>query len=156
MTVQLSPETIRALQKLWVALPVKAPNDGVSDPGERQRAILETYCEALSDCSPEAIGQTVRLLIAGKIDEASKSFCPKPPELATFVRAEQRKINAAKRERQLPPPQRDENEHSSEHRMKMLGLLKTLNRALNGDREAQAFLDERMAQRGVKHYGWRR
>lgn len=141
----LSPETIRSLQKLWVALPVKAPNDGVSDPGERQRAILEAYCEALEDCSAEAIAQTVRLLIAGKIDKASKSFCPKPPELATFVRAEQRKISAARREKMLPAPE-PQPEHSEEHRRKMQGLLKKLARAHCGDRQAQKELEQ---------YGWR-
>lgn len=144
MTVsQFSPETIRALQKLWVALPVKAPNDGVSDPGERQRAILEAYCEALADCSVEAINVTVRLLIAGRVDEASKSFCPKPPELATFVRAEQRKINAARR---LPTPQEPEPEFSEEHRAMMRGKFDLLKKALAGNKEAQKAL--------VKH-GWR-
>lgn len=136
MTEHWHPDTIRSLQKLWVALPVKAPNDGVSDPKQRQKDIMDAYCEALSDCSNEAVAQTVRLLIAGKIDEASKSFCPKPPELATFVRAEQRKINAARREKMLPAPE-PASEFSEEHCVKMRGLVAKWKRAYAGDREAQ-------------------
>jgi hypothetical protein len=136
----LSPEIIRSLQKLWVALPVRAPNDGVSDPGERQRAILETYCEALEDCSAEAVAATVKLLIAGKIDDASKSFCPKPPELATYVREQHRKINAERRARALPEPA---YEHGPEHRAKMRHAFTMLSRSLQGDPEAKRYIEEK-------------
>lgn len=145
MTAHYQPETIRSLQKLWVALPVKAPSDGLTDPGERQRAILETYCEALSDCSSEAVAQTVRLLIAGKIEEASKNFCPKPPELACFVRAEQRKIAMANQERRLPAPE-PVPQMDYEHRMKMLNLISIWKRAWAGDRQAQ---------RELEPWGWK-
>lgn len=139
------PEVIRALQKLWVSLPVRAPNDGESDPGQRQRDILEAYCEALSDCSSEAIWATVNKLRAGKIEEASKNFCPKAPELACYVRAEQLKMSASRRERQLPKP--EINEHSPEHRAKMLSLLQKLSAAMRGDKEAQ---------RDLEPWGWKR
>lgn len=92
------PSTIESLKALWVALPLRASNDGdVGDPRERQMQILDTYCFALSEFSSEAIMNTVNNLRAGKIDEASKNFCPKAPELAVFVRAEQKRIDAVKR-----------------------------------------------------------
>jgi len=139
MNVHTSPSVIKALQKLWVSLPVRAPNDGAEDPTQRQRDILESYCFALSEFSDEAIWATVDKLRAGKIEEASKNFCPKAPELASYVRAEQTRILASRRERQLPKP--DLPAHDEEHRAKMLGLLRTLKRALAGDKEAQKTLE---------------
>lgn len=97
------PSTIEALKALWVALPLRASNDGdVGDPRERQMQILDTYCFALSEFSSEAIMNTVNNLRAGKIDEASKNFCPKAPELAVFVRAEQKRIDILKAPKHLP------------------------------------------------------
>lgn len=93
------PDVIRALQKLWVALPVRAPNDGEQDPSRRQREIMEVYCEALSEASSAAVWNTVSNLIAGKIEAASKNFCPRAPELAEYARAEQRRLDAANRPR---------------------------------------------------------
>lgn len=92
-----SPAVIEALKALWVALPVRASNDGESgDPRERQMQILDTYCYALSEFSSEAIWNTVNNLRAGKIEEASKNFCPKAPELAVFVRNEQKRLDVLK------------------------------------------------------------
>lgn len=96
------PSTIEALKALWVALPVRASNDGESgDPRERQMQILDTYCFALSEFSSDAIMNTVNNLRAGRIDEASKSFCPKAPELAVFVRNEQRRLDAINRPKMI-------------------------------------------------------
>lgn len=92
------PSTIEALKSLWVALPVRASNDGADgDPRERQMSILSLYCDVLSEFSETAIWNTVNNLRAGKIEEASKSFCPKAPELAVFVRSEQARIDAVNR-----------------------------------------------------------
>ncbi len=89
--------TIEALKALWVALPVRASNDGESgDPRERQMQILDTYCFALSEFSSEAIWNTVNNLRCGKIEEASKNFCPKAPELAVYVRDEQKRLEVLK------------------------------------------------------------
>lgn len=99
------PSTIEALKALWVALPVRASNDGeTGDPRERQMQILDTYCFALSEFSSEAIMNTVNNLRAGKIEEASKSFCPKAPELAVYVRSEQKRLELLNSPRALPAP----------------------------------------------------
>lgn len=92
------PSTIEALKSLWVALPVRASNDGADgDPRERQMAILTLYSDVLSEFSETAIWNTVNNLRAGKIEEASKSFCPKAPELAVLVRSEQARLDASNR-----------------------------------------------------------
>lgn len=62
-----------------------------------QEGTLEDYCFALSDFSSEAVWNSVNNLRAGKIDEASKDFCPKAPKLAEYVRAEQRRLDAVNR-----------------------------------------------------------
>lgn len=96
------PSTIEALKSLWVALPVRASNDGADgDPRERQMAILQLYCEVLSECSETAIWNTVNNLRAGKIEDASKSFCPKAPELASYVRSEQTRLDALNRPKSI-------------------------------------------------------
>lgn len=96
------PSTIEALKSLWVALPVRASNDGADgDPRERQMAILKLYCDVLSEFSETAIWNTVNNLRAGKIEEASKSFCPKAPELAVLVRSEQARIDAVNRPKMI-------------------------------------------------------
>ncbi|MDH7801301.1 MULTISPECIES: hypothetical protein [unclassified Rhizobium] len=104
------PSTIEALKSLWVALPVRASNDGADgDPRERQMAILQLYCDVLSECSETAIWNTVNNLRAGKIEDASKSFCPKAPELAVMVRSEQARLDAINRPKAIPyqPKPRD-------------------------------------------------
>jgi hypothetical protein len=101
MSAHFKPQTIEALQALWVALPIKAPGefarDSDMDPRERQMAILDAYCFALSDCSSEAVWNTVNNLRAGRIEEASKDFCPKAPKLAEYARAEHRRLQAMNR-----------------------------------------------------------
>lgn len=99
----LRPSTIEALKALWVALPVRASNDGIeANPRERQMAILDSYCFALSEFSNDAIWAAVNNLRAGKIEEASKNFCPKAPELAGYVRTEQARIDAMNRPKAIP------------------------------------------------------
>lgn len=103
MTAQthFRPQVIEALTVLWRALPPR----GVTD----ERGTMEDYCFALADCSAEAVYNTVNNLRAGKIDEASKSFCPKAPELAVLVRSEQARLDAVNRPKSIPyqPPPRD-------------------------------------------------
>lgn len=74
---------------LWRALPVR----GGTDP----EGVLEDYQFALQDCSALAVENTVNALRAGKIEEASKDFCPKAPKLAEYARAEQRRLDAINR-----------------------------------------------------------
>lgn len=95
------PPVIEALTVLWRALPPR----GVTD----ERGTMEDYCFALADCSAEAVFNTVNNLRAGKIEEASKSFCPKAPELAVLVRSEQARLDAVNRPKSIPyqPPPRD-------------------------------------------------
>ncbi len=83
------PPVIEALTTLWRALPPR----GVTD----ERGTMDDCCFALADCSAEAIINTVNNLRAGKIEDASKSFCPKAPELAVLVRSEQARIDAVNR-----------------------------------------------------------
>lgn len=65
------------------------PLRGVTD----QEGTLEDYCFAVSDFDSDAIWNTVNALRSGKIDDASKDFCPKAPKLAEYVRAEQRRLD---------------------------------------------------------------
>ncbi len=98
MNASFRPSTIEALKSLWVALPVRASNDGADgDPRERQMAILSLYADVLSEFSEAAICNTVNNLRSGKIEDASKSFCPKAPELAVLVRSEQSRLDAINR-----------------------------------------------------------
>ncbi|MDH2092690.1 hypothetical protein N5K21_28755 [Rhizobium pusense] len=103
MTAQthFRPQVIEALTVLWRALPPR----GVTD----ERGTMDDYCFALADCSAEAVYNTVNNLRAGKIEEASKSFCPKAPELAVLVRSEQARLDAVNRPKSIPyqPPPRD-------------------------------------------------
>ena len=113
------PSPIEALKSLWVALPVRASNDGIDgDPRERQMAILSLYSDVLSEFSETAIWNTVNNLRAGKIEEASKSFCPKAPELAVMVRSEQARIDAVNRPKAIPyqPKPRDYLVHAVKQR----------------------------------------
>lgn len=83
------PQVIEALTTLWRALPLR----GVSD----EAGVMDDYCYALSDCSSQAVWNTVNNLRSGKIEEASKDFCPKAPKLAEYVRFEQRRLDAINR-----------------------------------------------------------
>jgi hypothetical protein len=109
MTAHLKPSVIEALRTLWVALPLKAAGDDGSDPRERQMAILDTYCFALREFSPQAVGSVVDALRDGRIKDASKRFCPTAPELATYVREEQSRLDAINRPRMVSykPPASD-------------------------------------------------
>lgn len=104
------PPVIEALTVLWRALPPR----GVTD----ERGTMEDYCFALADCSAEAVFNTVNNLRAGKIEEASKSFCPKAPELAVLVRSEQARLDAANRPKAIPyqPKPRDYLVHAVRQR----------------------------------------
>ncbi|CAD0211211.1 hypothetical protein AGRHK599_LOCUS1237 [Rhizobium rhizogenes] len=109
---QFRPQVIEALTVLWRALPPR----GVTD----ERGTMVDYCFALADCSAEAVYNTVNNLRAGKIEEASKSFCPKAPELAVLVRSEQARIDAVNRPKSIPyqAPPRDYLVHVVKQRQK--------------------------------------
>ena len=74
------------------------PLRGVTD----QEGTLEDYCFALSDFDSEAIWNTVNNLRSGKIEEASKDFCPKAPKLAEYVRSEQKRLDILKAPKAIP------------------------------------------------------
>lgn len=74
---------------LWTTLPLR----GVSD----ERETMEAYGFALEPFSVEAIRNTVDYLRRGEIEDASKQWCPRPPELAVFVRSEQKRLDALNR-----------------------------------------------------------
>lgn len=78
---------------LWRTLPLR----GVTD----QEGTLADYQFALSDCSAQAVENTVNALRAGLIEDASKDFCPKAPKLAEYARAEQRRLEAINRPRMV-------------------------------------------------------
>lgn len=137
------PTVIEELKRLWVALPVRSPENMVNaDPRERQLAILESYCRALSEFQPEAIRKTVDDLEAGRIEDASKDFCPKPPKLADLVRQEQRRqdLAAAEHRRRTVPRIESQNEYSPEYRAEMRYKLDLLAKMMRGDKEAKATL----------------
>jgi hypothetical protein len=91
------PAVIDCLKSLWVALPLKAPATDDGFDAERQRDILDAYCYALRSYSDEAVRNTVDALREGRIKDASKRFCPTSPELATYVRDEQSRLDAINR-----------------------------------------------------------
>lgn len=97
MSAHFRSPVIDSLKALWVALPIKAPASDDDDPSERQMAILDAYCYALRSYSPEAISNTIDYLREGKIKGASLRFCPTSPELATYVRDEQSRLDAINR-----------------------------------------------------------
>lgn len=102
MNAHFRPPVIECLQALWVSLPVKAPMDAKdNDAYERQAAILDAYCYALRSVSPEAIRNVVDALRDGRIKDASKRFCPTAPELATYARDEQARLDAINRPRTI-------------------------------------------------------
>lgn len=82
-------QVIEQMNLLWNTLPLKSATD--------PRATLEAYGFALEGNSIEAIRNVINALRRGEIAEASKTFCPRAPELADMVRAEQRKIDATNR-----------------------------------------------------------
>lgn len=101
MSAHFRPPVIDSLKALWVALPIKAPASEEDDPRERQMAILDAYCYALRSYSPEAISNTIDYLREGKIKGASLRFCPTSPELATYVRDEQSRLDAVNRPKEI-------------------------------------------------------
>lgn len=95
---------MEALNTLWITLPLKNVTD--------ERATLEAYGFALEPFSIEAIQNTINALRRGEIEGASTVWCPRPPELASYVRAEQKRLDAVNRppamayrpvDRNIPP-----------------------------------------------------
>jgi len=82
-------QVLNALRTLWITLPLK----GVTD----EQGTLDAYGFALEPFSIEAIQNTVNSLRRGEIEDASKQWCPRPPELAAFVRTEQKRLDALNR-----------------------------------------------------------
>jgi hypothetical protein len=79
-------QVLNALRTLWITLPLR----GVTD----EQGTLDAYGFALEPFSIEAIQNTINSLRRGEIEDASKQWCPRPPELASFVRAEQKRLEA--------------------------------------------------------------
>lgn len=105
-------QALSALRTLWITLPLR----GVTD----EQGTLDAYGFALEPFSIEAIGNTVNMLRRGEIKEASKEWCPKPPQLAEYVRSEQARLDAANRPKAIPyqPPPRDYLVHVVKQRQK--------------------------------------
>lgn len=99
-----------ALRTLWITLPLRAVTD--------EQGTLDAYGFALEPFSIEAIGNTVNMLRRGEIKEASKEWCPKPPQLAEYVRSEQARLDAINRPKAIPyqPPPRDYLVHQIKQR----------------------------------------
>lgn len=127
-------ETMRALTVLWRTLPLR----GVTD----ERGTMEDYCEALREFSNAAIWNVVFALRDGTIEGASDEWSPRAPKLARWVREEQSRLdNLADLERRKSAKLIDQEryraeEHSAEHRVRMLGQWNLLMRSMHGDRTA--------------------
>lgn len=62
-----------------------------------QEATLASYLFALQEFSVEAIKNTIGKLCLGQLADAHKRYSPAAPELATYVREEQNRLDAINR-----------------------------------------------------------
>jgi hypothetical protein len=76
---------ISLLRSLWITLRLEGNTD--------KEATLASFLFALHPFSVDAIKNTIAKLCLGQIDEAHKRFSPSAPELATYVREEQTRLN---------------------------------------------------------------
>jgi hypothetical protein len=118
--------------------------------------LLRTYAIAVhgirEDCIVEVCGKYIR----GEVEGHKKGRAPTTDLFTTECRSEAsaRTAHENRKTKRIEAPK--ETEHSEEHRVKMAALLSMLGRAHNGDREAQAFIDSWMADRGAVNHGWGR
>lgn len=118
---------------------------------------LNAYAIAAHGNRPDAIQSAAARFIRGEVEaHKRKDRCPTVAEFATECRSEHSRIVANENRRHRRITAQPQAEQTIEHRMKMGALLKTLNRALNGEREAQEYLDEWLAKRGAVNHGWGR
>ena len=76
-------EITEHMRLLWTSLPVKGSHDESA-----MVLLMQAYAIALEGYPEWAIANAVRAFIRGTVPGASRSFCPKPPELAEAVRAQ--------------------------------------------------------------------
>lgn len=119
------------------------------------KTLLQGYQIAADGIRDDAVQSAVVKFMQGRVEGHKIGKCPAVDEFARECRSELSRIvaNENRIQRSIAPP---EQEQSLEHRMMMGALLKTLNRALNGEREAQQYLDEWLAKRGAVNHGWGR
>lgn len=86
---QWQMQALNALRTLWITLPLR----GITD----EQGTLDAYGFALEPFSIEAIQNTINALRRGEVEGASTQWCPRPPELASYVRAEQKRLDALNR-----------------------------------------------------------
>jgi len=101
------------------------------------------YSMATEDYPDDAIYRAMRAFIQGKVKRPNHTFAPSSAEFAAECQYQLLVIERDNRPA-LPKPE-PEPEMSPEHREKMLGLVKTLTKAMSGHTRAQIDLEP---------YGW--
>lgn len=91
----MSHATEALLRPLFVSLPTPRGIDAES--------LMDGYLIALEGVDRSALSRVVLMLVKGTWHEEVK-FCPRPPELANMVRAEQRRMDAMMRPKVLAFP----------------------------------------------------
>lgn len=96
---------MQELSRLWISLPMAGTTRGTDDNSarDRQEQVLKAYGAALDGYSIEAIANVVTALGRGEVDGQSTKWCPTPPELSTFVRSEQKRLDALNRKPAIAP-----------------------------------------------------
>lgn len=117
---------------------------------------LNAYAIAAHGNRSDAIQSAAARFIRGEVEGHKANRCPTAAEFAKECRSEHSRIVANENRKHRRIEAQPKEEQSLEHRMKMGALLKTLNRALNGEREAQEYLDAWLAKRGAVNHGWGR
>lgn len=126
----MQPATVSA-----IAAMISGFGGSNTDPDLQIRA----YEIAADGCSDDAIQRTAGLFIRGEVKEHKASRLPTSAEFGKECRSNHSAIQAAKNRRpQIAAP---EPEYPIEHRERMAGLLRKLNRAMCGDRQAQKELE---------------
>ena len=126
-----------------------------TQPGIDPDVLLRTYAIAIHGIREDAIIEVCGRFIRGEVSGFKGGWAPSTDVFTRECKAEASVKTAVdnRKTRRIAAP---EQEQSLEHRMKMGALLKTLNRALAGEREAQQYLDEWLAKRGAVNHGWGR
>jgi hypothetical protein len=102
---------------------------------------MGAYIIAAEGTSIQSMYRAMKAYLQKRVNRDNHTFAPSAAEFAEQCRYQMLLIE----HEQSPNIRRSlteepQHNHSYEHRMKMMGLLRTLRRALDGDREAQKSL----------------
>lgn len=118
--------------------------------------LLRTYAVAVHGIREDAVVEICGRFIRGEVSGFKGGRAPATDVFTRECKSEASVKTAVENRKHRRIEAQPQEEQSLEHRMKMGALLKTLNRALNGEREAQQYLDDWLAKRGAVNHGWGR